>query len=106
MRILASLLLTLLAGCGPALPYSLDGGTEESTDSSPDLDIATPPDLSADCLPGSLGCPCFLGACAENLDCQEGICNSCPHGQIGCPCPGGVCDTDLMCSEGVCQPTL
>jgi hypothetical protein len=53
---------------------------------------------------GSLGCECENGACAENLNCVDDLCVSCPVGQVGCTCQqGDICDVDLTCVDGTCE---
>jgi hypothetical protein len=55
---------------------------------------------------GSLGCECDNDTCAENLNCVNDLCISCPVGQVGCDCgpkPGYTCDVNLVCVAGTCE---
>jgi hypothetical protein len=53
---------------------------------------------------GSLGCECDNGTCAENLNCVDELCVSCPAGQVDCDCQlGDTCDVGLACVAGTCE---
>jgi hypothetical protein len=118
MRLLTLCALTLMAACAPpSINWQDDEDTQVLSDSDSDSSDSVSgstesdstgtcgalPDLGTDCV-GGLGCPCDDGVCAENLECKNGVCISCPAGQIDCPCAGGACDTELICVDGVCQP--
>lgn len=86
---------------GP-VPDVESSATDESTPCEPDETCGDSTDAGS--CEGSLGCACLPnGACVTNLECDDGLCVSCPFGQLGCACVvGSDCDLGLTCVDSEC----
>jgi hypothetical protein len=116
-RIVAVLLLALVAGCGGGSTLSSDGG---GTDASvggvrPSGMVSTPsmhiPSAPGACAPApAVNCmvPSGGGSCALDSDCTAGLDGRCAFvNNAGCACGYDACATDADCGVGTacfCRP--